>query len=169
MAATETEITRRGFILLAASAGASFFIKPGLAQALAPNKTYLVSVSTTGYGYLWPEEAEGDPRFMDYFAPDEAECQREALGEGSRLGFRQDPELEKDVPWLDVVSATGDKLCDIPWSATPEQEAAVMRIVNKINEGREVWAEVTSANHATIGAGPDNARIHKLEFDVFYR
>lgn len=68
-----------------------------------------------------------------------------------------------------VVSESGEELCNIPWSATPEEEAAVMLIVDKINEGREVWAEVTSAVHDTIDAGPDNARIHDLEFDVFYR
>lgn len=164
-----TEITRRGFILLAASAGASFFIKPSLAEALAPERTYLVSVGTIGYGYLWAKEAEDDPDYMDLFEPDEAETQREVLGPGSVLRFRQDPGLDKDEPWLDVVSQSGEKLCDIPWSATPEEEAAVMLIVDKINEGREVWAEVTSAAHGTIDAGPDNARIHDLEFDVFYR
>ncbi len=163
------EITRRGFIVLAASAGAAFFIKPALAEALAPEKAYLVSVGTIGYGYLWEKEAEDDPDLMEFFEPDEAEVQREELGPGSRLYFEQDPELDKDVPWLDVVCADGEKLCDIPWAATPEEQAAVMRIVEKINEGREVWAEVTSAAHITIDAGPDNARIHKLEFDVFYR
>lgn len=164
-----TEITRRGFILLAASAGASFFIKPSLAEALAADKTYLVSVGTIGYGHLWYKEAEDDPEFMKLFEPDEAEVQREELGPGSVLHFRQDPEIDKDEPWLDVVSGDGEKLCDIPWSATPEEEAAVMRIVNKINDGCEVWGEVTSARHSTIDAGPDNARIHVLEFDVYYR
>ncbi len=163
------EITRRGFILLAASAGASFFIKPGLVEALTPEKAYLVSVATIGYGQLWFDEAEDDPELMELFAPDEAELQREELGPGSLLRFEQDPELDKDEPWLDVVSEDGEKLCDIPWSGSPEEEAAVMRIVEKINEGREVWAEVTSAEHSTIDAGPDNARIHILEFDVYYR
>ncbi len=163
------EITRRGFILLAASMGGSFFIKPSLAEALTPEKTYLVSVATIGYGHLWFKEAEDDPDLMAIFEPDEAETQREELGPGSRLYFRQDPELDKDEAWLDVVSTDGEKLCDIPWSATPEEEAAVMSIVDKINEGREVWAEVTSAEHSTIDAGPDNARIHELEFDVYYR
>lgn len=163
------EITRRGFILLAASAGASFFIKPSLADALIPDKTYLVSVGTIGYGHLWRKEAEDDPEFMDLFEPDEAEIQREELGPGSVLRFSQDPDLDKEVPWLEVVSADGEELCNIPWSATPEEEATVMLIVDKINEGRDVWAEVTSAVHDTIDAGPDNARIHDLEFDVFYR
>lgn len=44
-----------------------------------------------------------------------------------------------------------------------------MLVVDKINEGREVWGEVTAAEHSTIDAGPDNARIHSIEFDVFYR
>ncbi len=48
----ELELTRRGFTVLAASAFGAFFIKPGLADGLSPNKTYLVSVKTTGYGYL---------------------------------------------------------------------------------------------------------------------
>ncbi len=163
------ELTRRGFIVLAVSAGASFFIKPSLADALAPEKTYIVSMRTIGYGHLWPEEAEDDPDFMALFEPDEAEVQREELGTGSKILFEQDPELDKDEPWLDVVSADGEKLCDVPWSATPEEEAAVMLIVNKINEGREVWGEVTEAKHSTIDAGPDNARIHEIEFDVFCR
>lgn len=44
-----------------------------------------------------------------------------------------------------------------------------MLVVDKINEGREVWGEVTAAEHSTINAGPDNVRIHSIEFDVFYR
>lgn len=166
---TGSEITRRGFILLAASAGASFFIKPNLAEALTPSKTYLVSVRTIGYGHLWPSEAEGDPNFMKLFEPDDDEIQREALTTGSTLRFQQDPELDKDEPWLDVVSEGGASLCDIPWSGMPEEVDAVMRIVNKINEGRNVWGEVTSAIHDTIDAGPDKARIHNIEFDVYYR
>ena len=53
--------------------------------------------------------------------------------------------------------------------ATPEEGSAVMLVVDKINEGLEVWGEVTTAEHSTIDAGPDNARIHSIEFDVFYR
>lgn len=101
--------------------------------------------------------------------PDEAEDQREALKPGAILRFEQDPDIPKDAAWLDVVSEDGDKLCDIPWSATAEEEAAVMKIVDKINEGREVWGEISDAEHSTIDAGPDNARIHALEFDVFYQ
>lgn len=64
---------------------------------------------------------------------------------------------------------TAKKLCDIPWSATAEEEAVVMKIVDRINGGHKVWAEVSDAEHSTIDAGPDNARIHTIEFDVFYR
>lgn len=162
----ELELTRRGFTVLAASAFGSFFIKPRLVDALSPSKTYLVSVKTTGYGYLWGKELEGTEWMED---PDDAEIQRKALGPGSILYFEQDPEIPKDAAWLDVVSANGEKLCDIPWCATPEEEAAVMEIVKKINDGHEVWAEVSNAYHCTIDAGPDNARIHGIEFDVFYR
>ena len=52
---------------------------------------------------------------------------------------------------------------------TPKEEAEVMKIVTKINDGHEVWAEVTDAHHCTTDAGPDNVRIHRIEFDVFYR
>lgn len=168
MDADDSKITRRGFVLLAASAGASFFIKPNLAKASITDKTYLVSVSTTAYGYLWPKEAECESDLMSLFAPDNAETQREKLEPGSVLHFKQDPELDRTEPWLDVVSEDGEKLCDIPWMATHEEKSAVMRIVNKINENRNVWAEVTSVEHATIDANCDNARIHELEFDVFY-
>lgn len=162
------ELTRRGFIVLAATAMGAFFIKPALAEAVEGDKKYLVSIKTIGYGHLWPKEAEGTDD-MAFFEPDDAETQREELGAESILRFEQDPEIPKDAAWLDVVSPNGEKLCDIPWYATPEEESAVMLVVNKINEGREVWGEVTDAEHSTIDAGPDNARIHTIEFDVFYR
>lgn len=101
--------------------------------------------------------------------PDESEIQREALKPGAILRFEQDPDIPKDAAWLDIISKDGEKLCDIPWSATAEQEAAVMRIVEKINGGHIVWAEVSDAEHSTIDAGPDNARVHTIEFDVFNR
>lgn len=88
---------------------------------------------------------------------------------GSILYFRQDPDIPKDSAWLDVVASDGEKLCDIPWRGTPEEESAVMRIVEKINDGYEVWAEVTDAEHDTMNAGPDRARVHNIEFDVFCR
>lgn len=163
-----TELTRRGFVVLAATAMGAFFIKPALAEASEGDKKYLVSIRTIGYGHLWPKEAE-DTDDMAFLEPDDAEAQREELGAGSVLRFEQDPEIPKDEAWLDVVSADGEKLCDMPWYATPEEEAAVMLVVDKINEGREVWGEVTDAKHSTIDAGPDNARIHSIEFDVFYR
>lgn len=79
------------------------------------------------------------------------------------------PDIPKDAAWLDVVSEDGEQLCDIPWNATAEEKAAVMRIVDKINGGHKVWAEVSDSEHSTIDADPDNARIHTIEFDVFYR
>lgn len=162
----ELELTRRGFTVLAASSFGAFFVKPKTAISLSSGKTYLVSVKTIGYGYLWEKEFE-DTDWMD--EPDEAEVQREALKPGAILRFEQDPDIPKDAAWLDVVSEDGEKLCDIPWSATAEEEAAVMKIVEKINGGHNVWAEVSDAEHSTIDAGPDNARIHELEFDVFYQ
>lgn len=164
----EAELTRRGFVVLAASAMGAFFLKPTLVEAVVGDRRYLVSIRTVGYGYLWPEEFEGTED-MSFFKPDDAELQREELAAGSVVTFEQDPEIPKGTAWLDVVSQDGEKLCDIPWYATPEEESAVMLVVDKINEGREVWGEVTAAEHSTIDAGPDNARIHSIEFDVFYR
>lgn len=154
--------------MLAASAMGAFFLKPTLAGAVEGDKKYLVSIKTIGYGYLWPEEVEGTED-MSFFEPDDAEVQREELGAGSILRFEQDLEIPKDEAWLDVVSPDGEKLCDIPWYAMPEEESAVMLVVDKINEGYEVWGEVTDAEHSAIDAGPDGARIHSIEFDVFYR
>lgn len=162
------ELSHRGFVVLAATAMGAFFIKPALAEATGDGKRYLVSIRTIGYGHLWPKEAEGTED-MAFFGPDDAEAQREELGAGSVLRFEQGPEIPRDEAWLDVVSPDGKKLCDIPWCATPEEESAVMLVVDKINEGREVWGEVTDAKHSTIDAAPDNARIHTVEFDVFYR
>ena len=153
----ELELTRRGFTVLAASAFGAFFIKPKTAIGLSSGKTYIVSVKTIGYGYLWEKEFEGTDWMYE---PDEVEVQREALKPGAILRFEQDP---------DIPLKTAKKLCDIPWSATAEEEAAVMKIVDRINGGHKVWAEVSDAEHSTIDAGPDNARIHTIEFDVFYR
>lgn len=77
-------MTRRGFVVLAASAFGAFFIKPPLVAA-SGDRDYLVSIQTIGYGYLWPEEDEDDD-FM--FEADSAEIQREALEPGSILYFR---------------------------------------------------------------------------------
>lgn len=167
-----SELTRRGFIVLAASTFGAFFIKPGLAKALAADKSYLVSVQTIGYGFFWEKDDQDfdwpeEPDYAD--EADEAEIQREALEPGSILYFWQDPDIPKDEAWLDVVSESGDKLCDIPWCGASEEIAAVKSIVDKINEGCEVWAEVTEAGHSTIDAGDDYARIHRVEFDVYYR
>lgn len=162
----ELELARRGFTVLNASTFGAFFIKPKADIDLSCGKKYLVSVKTIGYGYLWEKEIE-DTGWAD--EPDEAEVQREALKPGTVLHFEQSPDIPKDAAWLDVVSEDGEQLCDIPWGATAEEEAAVMKIVNKINDGHKVWAEVSDAEHSTIDAGPDNARIHALEFDVFYQ
>lgn len=164
----ESGLTRRGFIVLATSAFGAFFIKPSFAKASDSGKKYLVSVQAIGYGYLWPKEWI-DEDDESIFGPDPVEMQREALGPGSILYFERDSSIPEDAAWLDVVTSDGDKLCDIPWRATPEEEEAVMLIVDKINDGYEVWAEVTDADHATIDAGPDDARIHHIEFDVFYK
>ncbi|MDY4690830.1 MAG: hypothetical protein SPC25_01710 [Atopobiaceae bacterium] len=162
------ELSRRGFVVLAVSSASAFFIKPTLVEAMANEGTYLVSVKTVGYGYLWGEE---DDWMLedDVLGPDEAEQERESLEPGAILRFRQDPDIPRDEAWLEVVGNTGEELCNIPWSATPEEEAAVMRIVEKINAGHDVWAVVSAADHATIDAGQDNARIHELEFDVYYK
>lgn len=162
----ELELTRRGFTVLAASAFGAFFIRPRSAANSSCDKTYFVSVKSIGYGYLWEKEFE-DADWMDELV--ESEIQREALKPGTILRFELDPDIPKDAAWLDIVSEDGEKLCDIPWSATAEEEAAVMKIVDKINGGHKVWAEVSDAEHSTIDAGPDNARIHTIEFDVFYR
>lgn len=114
----ELELTRRGFTVLAASAFGAFFITPKTAIGLSSGKTYIVSVKTIGYGYLWEKEFE-DTDWM--YEPDEVEVQREALKPGAILRFEQDPDIPKDAAWLDVISEDGEKLCDIPWSATAEE------------------------------------------------
>lgn len=164
-----SELSRRGFVVLAASAFGAFFIKPALANADAPSKEYLVSVQTTGYGYGWSDEAEEDDDYMEFFEPDAAEVQRESLAAGAILRFKQDPELPEDAIWLDVVSPDGEKLCDIPWSGDPHEMDTVKRIVDKINDGRDIWGEVTDVEHSTIDAGDGYARIHRIDFDVFFR
>ena len=44
----EAELTRRGFVVLAASAMDSFFLKLALAGAVEGDKKYLVSIKTIG-------------------------------------------------------------------------------------------------------------------------
>ena len=53
---SEVELSRRGFVVLAVSSASAFFIKPKLVEAMANEGSYLVSVKTIGYGYLWGEE-----------------------------------------------------------------------------------------------------------------
>ena len=162
----ELELTRRGFTVLAASAFGAFFIKPKSAIGLSSGKTYIVSVKTIGYGCLWEKEFEGTDWMYE---PDEVEVQREALKPGAILRFDKTPTFQRMLHGSTPSLKTAKKLCDIPWSATAEEEAAVMKIVDRINGGHKVWAEVSDAEHSTIDAGPDNARIHTIEFDVFYR
>lgn len=162
--AIEAELTRRGFVVLAVSAATAFFLKPNLAVAAPPLGGYVVSLSTIGYGHLWPmelgEESVGPM--------DAAEKLRESLAAGDVLRFEQEPSLPRDVPFLAIVK-DGVELADIPWRATPEEEPAVALIVERINEGRDVWAEVASARHRTMDAYNECARIHELELDVYFR
>lgn len=102
----ELELTRRGFTVLAASAFGAFFIKPKTAIGLSSGKTYIVSVKTIGYGYLWEKEFEGTDWMYE---PDEVEVQREALKPGAILRFEQDPDIPKDAAWLDAISEDGEK------------------------------------------------------------
>ena len=105
----ELELTRRGFTVLAASAFGAFFIKPGLADGLSPNKTYLVSVKTTGYEIPLGKGIRGYR--MDGRPRRGGNSTRSVLDPGSILYFEQDPEIPKDAAWLDVVSADGEQLC----------------------------------------------------------
>lgn len=102
----ELELTRRGFTVLAASAFGTFFIKPKTAIGLSSGKTYIVSVKTIRYGYLWEKEFEGTDWMYE---PDEVEVQREALKPGAILRFEQDPDIPKDAAWLDAISEDGEK------------------------------------------------------------
>lgn len=177
MPTSEASLTRRGFLVLAASAVGAFFIKPALID-FNGNKAYVVSVETTGYGFLWYRDGE-DNEFDRFFAgveprveskPDGREIARESLTEGSILRFKRDPDVGTDDPYLLVVdSASGETVCDIPWCACEEEERVVREIMGKMDEGMEVWGEVMSARHRTIDAGPQLARIHTIEFDVYCR
>lgn len=162
--AIEAELTRRGFAVLAVSAATAFFLKPDLVVTAPPLGGYVVSLSTIGYGHLWRKELGEEP-----VGPmSAAELMRESLVIGDVLRFEQEPSLPKDVPFL-VIVKDGIALADIPWRATPEEESAVSLIVERINEGRDVWAEVASASHRTMDAYNEYARIHELELDVYFR
>lgn len=158
------ELTRRGFVLLAVSAATVFFLKPDLAVAASPLRGYVVSLSTIGYGHFWRKELGEEP-----VGPvSAAELMRESLVAGDVLRFEQEPSLPKDAPFL-LIARDGVALADIPWCATPEEESAVSLIVERINEGRDVWAEVARADHRTMDACNEYARIHELELDVYFR
>lgn len=162
--AIEADLTRRGFVVLAVSAAATFFIKPDLALVTPLPGGYVVSLSTIGYGHLWRKELGEEP----VNAMSAAELMRESLEVGDVLRFEQEPTLPRDVPFL-VIAKDGIALADIPRRATPEEESAVSLIVGRINEGRDVWAEVARADHRTIDACNEYARIHELELDVYFR
>lgn len=162
--AIEADLTRRGFAVLAVSAATAFFLKPDLVVTAPPLGGYVVSLSTIGYGHLWRKELGKEP-----VGPmSAAELMRESLVIGDVLRFEQEPSLPKDVPFL-VIVKDGIALADIPWRATPEEESAVSLIVERINEGRDVWAEVASTSHRTMDAYNEYARIHELELDVYFR
>lgn len=160
----EVELTCRGFVVLAVSTSTAFFLKPGLAVAAPSPGSYVVSLSTIGYGHLWRKELGREP-----VSPmGAAELVRESLAVGDVLRFEQEPGLPKDVPFL-LIAKDGVVLADIPLCATPEEESAVSLIVERINEGRDVWAEVASVCHRTTDACNEYARIHELELDVYFR
>lgn len=114
--AIEAELTRRGFVVLAVSAATAFFLKPNLAAAAPPLGGYVVSLSTIGYGHLWPmelgEESVGPM--------DAAEKLRESLAAGDVLRFEQEPSLPRDVPFLAIVR-DGVELADILGALLPRR------------------------------------------------
>jgi hypothetical protein len=177
MLTSEDNLTRRGFLVLAVSAAGALFIKPRLVVH-NENKAYLVSVETTGYGFLWFKEGEEyecdrvlagvEPYSKP--EPDAREIARESLMEGSVLRFERHPDIDPEEPYLLVVDAvSGEAVCDIPWCACREEERVVRGIMGKMDEGMEVWGEVTSARHYTMDACSQLARIHTIEFDVYFR
>lgn len=168
-------LTRRGFLVLSASAIGALFVKPGLTSCDG-GKVYVVSMETTGYGFLWDREGEEFGRLLagdgcgGALGPDARELARESLSEGSILRFMRDPSAWPEAPYLLVIDgASGEAVCDIPWSAGGEDERVVRGIMSKMDGGLEVWGEVVSAKHSTIDAGPQLARIHTIEFDVYCR
>ena len=124
----------------------------------------MVSLSTIGYGRLWRKELGEEP-----VGPmSAAELIASRLWLATSFGSSKSPAYPKDAPFL-LIARDGVALADIPWRATPEEESAVSLIVERINEGRDVWAEVASADHRTMDACNEYARIHELELDVYFR
>lgn len=161
----EEELTRRGFVVLAAGAMGAVFLKPKLADETSVGGRYLVSVETKGCGRLWPKDATPE-QVEDFFPASAADREKEALEPGVRLGFSPDPDYGD---FLEVFGPGGECVCDIPWFTWDEDEvAAVRRISGKVREGYEVWGEVTRARHYNMDADADWARVHDVEFDVYY-
>lgn len=172
MSISETNLTRRGFIVLSMSALGAMFIKPDLSLC-DENKTYVVSIETTGYGFHWIEEDKGAGRMPERDAP---EIAKESLSVGSIVRFSRDPDARFDDPRLLVLDdVSGEVVCDIPWCACAEEESMVLDIMRKMDAGMDVWGELVSAKHTTMDAGytwlneHQLARVHEIEFDVYCR
>ncbi len=165
----EMELTRRGFVVLAVSATWAFFVKP--AQALAEagaGANYLVSGYALCYGYICPKEDYGTE-----FAPEpyEDEEVQERISVGDVLTFAHDPEVPEDDPALVMVAEGEHAVCEIPEfgsETAPESFKADELIYDRMTRGERVWAIVTKADHHDVDANEDVARVHELEFDVFY-
>lgn len=155
-------ITRRGFVVLAASALGSLFLRPSPPEERG--STYLISVSSIGCGYGWDDwEAEAS------MVPEPSACERarEALCEGSILEFEHNPNATEKEPWL-FATFEGEPVCDLPFRAVPEEISAAQKIYDAMRKGNgTVWGRVTSARHSTLSDYGRNERIHEVEFDVF--
>lgn len=82
------------------------------------SETYVVSVETTGYGFLWFKEGEeyecdrilaGVESYAEP-GPDAREIARESLTEGSILRFKRDPDIDPEEPYLLVVDNVSEEL-----------------------------------------------------------
>ena len=113
----KNELTRRGFVILAASAFGAFFIKPPLVAA-SGDRDYLVSIQTIGYGYLWPEEDEDDD-FM--FEADSAEIQREAWSLAPYFTSGRTPTSRKTPPGLTWSRRTARSSAIFPGEVLPKR------------------------------------------------
>lgn len=159
--ASDHDITRRGFVILAASALGSLFLRPS--PPAEEGYSYLVSVRSIGYGYGWDDWEAGAGIVPE---PPTEERAREALHKGSILEFMHDPSAPEEDPWL--LALSDDKpVCELPFCAVPEEIAVTQRIYDAMREGGVVRARVTSASHLTLSDYGRSERIHEIEFDVF--